>query len=114
MPMLPVVTEEKSNRAASSKKQITVVPARRSQRIEAKKLRQTSPTVEKVLRDMKKVDIKLRKIKIDPNLLSVLLEENTDEDRVESVVGKILTTKNESSPVTSRGRQQSRPQLLRL
>ena len=81
--MPPVVTEAKSNTAASSKKQTTLVSARKSRRLEAKKRSQTMlPAI-----TLKKVEIKLRKIPIDPNLIFGLLKDSADKDRVESVVG---------------------------
>ena len=58
--MLPVVTEEKSNTAASSK--ITLVSMRRSQRLSAKRRQMMLPAI-----TLKKVEIKLRKTEEEPN-----------------------------------------------
>ena len=85
----------------TKKRRQIMLPAITEQRSPVKSLPQ-SPKVDKVLKDVKKVEIRLRKMKIkeDPNLIFGLLEDSADEDRVESVVGKILQTKKESSPVT--------------
>lgn len=85
----------------AKKRRQTMLPPITEQRSPIKSLPQ-SPKVENVLKDVKKVEIKLRKMKIkeDPNLIFSLLEDSADEDRVESVVGEILKTKKESSPVT--------------
>ena len=85
--MLAVVTEEKSNTAASSK--TTLVSTRRSRRLKAKKM---LPPI-----TLKKVEVKI--MKIDPNLIFGLLEDSANEDREERVAGKILQTKKESSHV---------------
>ena len=127
----------------SAKKQMTPVSVRRSRRLSgdltslpqtekptAKKRRQTilpaiteqrspvksppmSPKVDSVLKDVKKVEIKLRKLKVkeDPNVIFGLLEDSAEEDRVESVVGQILQTRKESSPVT-RQRKPATPKTV--
>ena len=64
--------------------------ARRSRRLEAKNV--MLDVTGRI--SLKNVEIKLRKIKIDPNLIFGVLENRVVKDRVESVVGK------ESSPVT--------------
>jgi len=68
-----------------------------------------SPAVDNVLKDVKRVEIKLRRMKIkeDPNLIFSLLEESAQNDRVEEVVGQILQTKKESSPVTRQGKTET-------
>ena len=51
-----------------------------------------SPQVASVLKDVKKVEIKLRRMKIkeDPNFIFGLLEDSTNDNRVLSVVRQIL------------------------
>lgn len=68
-----------------------------------------SPAVDNVLKDVKRVEIKLRRMKMkeDPNLIFSLLEESAEDDRVEEVVGQILQTKKESSPVTRQSKTET-------
>ena len=56
-----------------------------------------------VIKDVKKVEIKLKQMKIkeDPNLIFSMLEESFDtEDRVNVVVDQIVETKKDNSPLT--------------
>jgi len=88
-------------KSAVKRRRQTILPAISEQKSPVK-LQLKSPKVDLVLKDVKKVEIKLRKMKIreDPNLIFSLLEDSADEDRVENVVEEILKTKKESSPVT--------------
>ena len=56
-----------------------------------------------VIKDVKKVEIRLKQMKIkeDPNLIFSMLEESFDmEDRVNVVVDQIVETKKDNSPLT--------------
>merc|ERR1712228_17686 len=62
-----------------------------------------SPVTVDVIKDVKKVEIRLKQMKIkgDPNLIYSMLEESFDmEDRVNVVVDQIVETKKDNSPLT--------------
>ena len=86
--MLPAISEVKSS------------PKKKSSPV--KKVPKSPVTVD-VIKDVKKVEIRLKQMKIkeDPNLIYSLLEDSVDEeDRIAVVIDQILDRKKENSPVT--------------
>ena len=109
LPSIPAVV-----RPAAQKRRSNKLPAI-SEVKSPVKVQPKSPKVDNVLKDVKRVEMKLRKMKIreDPNLIFSLLEDSGNEDRVETVVGQILRTKKDSSPVTRQSKPETPKQTVK-
>jgi len=98
----PAKNEEKAATKASAASKLIKTP-KKNTKVSAKDLPPGSPALNKLFKDIKKVEIKLTplKIKEDRNLIFELLEENYHEkERVEKVVEAIKQMKEDSSPRT--------------
>ena len=99
----------------SSKRRQSMLPAinegKRSPRKKISPVKKVpkSPVTVDVIKDVKKVEIRLKQMKIkeDPNLIYSLLEDSMDEeDRIAVVIDQILERKKENSPVTRKKKEE--------